>query len=465
MKIPREIYEAHGKLSACSVKFLDFVKRNPESLKRSNFSDLTTDNPQVTLQPWPTLIDQNIKKEFREAGVKVSNLIKSVPQRFFGSEPTAISRYYEISIYMANTLLNGANREHINDLLARGDFIFSSSGLKCLEYNISANIAGWDMSMWKALYLKNPIISDFLQQYQYKQKMNKNNENVLSILFKHFTTAALDKFPGIGDVLNIAVVTPVIISKETIKYLTEYFVQQTPLPPGKKLNLEIRMIVCSYHDLKVLNHVVYYQGEPVHILVEQYAGVVPPDFVDAVKAGNVIIFNGHLTGLMSNKFNLALLSENRDSDIFTAEEKETIEKYIPWTRKCIRGKTTFAGETIGLERFVYSRQERLVIKPSIGFGGQSVYIGKYMKEAQWQEVVNTALETKKCVVQEYVESFPYLYQAGENGCVPHHAVWGFLVFGPTYAGEWLRILPKQGNSGVVNSHQGAEESVIMEMDE
>jgi hypothetical protein len=364
---------------------------------------------------------------------------------------------------MANTLLNGANREHINNLLARGDFIFSSSGLKCLEYNISADIGGWQMAMWEALYLKNPIISDFLQQYQHKRKMN--NENVLSILFKHLTAAALDKFPGISDFLNIAVVTPVINSKETIKYLSNYFVQQTPMPAGKKLDMDIRMIVCSYHDLKVLNNVIYYQGEPVHILVEQYGGVVPPDFVNAVKAGNVIIFNGHLTGLMSNKFNLAVLSENRDSDIFTADERETIEKYIPWTRKCIPSKTTFAGEPIDLESFAYSQRERLVIKPSIGFGGQSVFIGKYMKEAQWQDVVNTALETKKCIVQEYVESFPYLYQVGENGCVPHHAVWGFLVFGSTYAGEWLRILPKQGNPGVVNSHQGAEESVILEMDE
>jgi uncharacterized circularly permuted ATP-grasp superfamily protein len=210
---------------------------------------------------------------------------------------------------------------------------------------------------------------------------------------------------------------------------------------------------------------VYYRGKEMHILVEQYGGIVPPDFVKAVKAGKVMIYNGSITGLMSNKLNLAVLSENRDSDILTADERETIGKYIPWTRKVAPGKTTYAGKAVDLESFMYSHREQLVLKPSIGFGGKSVYLGKNMKEARWREVVRTALTTRRWLVQEYVESLPYLFQAGENGCAPHYAVWGFLIFGSTYAGGWVRVLPKTGNPGVVNRQQGAEESVILEMNE
>jgi hypothetical protein len=65
------------------------------------------------------------------------------------------------------------------------------------------------------------------------------------------------------------------------------------------------------------------------------------------------------------------------------------------------------------------------------------------------------------VVQDYVESLPYLYQCGEQGCAEHDLVWGFFAFGDVYGGGFLRMMPK-GGSGVVNAAQGASEGVIME---
>ena len=456
MEITKEIYQAHEKLSASSAGFLDFVKNNPESLKRSNFSDLSTGDPLLTLQPWPTFIAGKTIEEFREAGVKVCNLIKSVPQRFFSNSPGRIGRYYEMPPQMADTLLKGVESEHINNLLGRGDFIYSSAGLKCLEYNISGNVGGWEVDMWEDLYLKNPIISHFLQHHAEPEgKPDKNT--ILAILFKHLTDTALAKFPGIGDSLKIVLVVPLVNSDDNSKFLlsrlNKMIAQTTQMPVS----------LCSYHDLKIVNNRVYHRGERVHILVEQCGGIVPPDFVKTVRTGNVIIYNGSITGLMSNKFNLAVLSENLDSDVFSGGERETIGKYIPWTRKVVPGKTTYAGKPIDLAPFMYSQRERLIIKPAVGFGGKSVYVGKYMTQSRWQEVVNTSFKNKRWLVQEYVESLPFLYQSGENGCVPHHAVWGFFIFGSTYAGAWLRVLPREGNSGVINSHQGAEESVVLEM--
>jgi uncharacterized circularly permuted ATP-grasp superfamily protein len=204
----------------------------------------------------------------------------------------------------------------------------------------------------------------------------------------------------------------------------------------------------------------------VHVLVEKYGGIVPPAFAKAYKAGNVIIYNGHITGLMSNKFNLAVLSENQDSHIFTREERDIIKGHIPWTRKISPGETTFGGKKINLEDFIRSNREQLVLKPSIGFGGKEVHIGQNMNETRWKQVVKTAIREKVWLVQELVESDSYLYQVGENGCGPHHAVWGFFVFGSRYAGGWVRVIPVYGKgAGVINTARGAEESVIFEIDE
>ncbi|UCH93957.1 MAG: hypothetical protein JSV88_27325 [Candidatus Aminicenantes bacterium] len=461
MEIREDVYRAHQRLSGCSAKFLDFVKNNPESLRRSNFSELEINYGKIKLQSWPTFIDKRTKEEIKEASVGVCQLIKSLPQRMFSNNPSQVSRYYEISDHMAATLLDGISEEHIDNLIARGDFIFSSSGLKCLEYNISANVGGWEIAMWEPLYLKIPIISRFLQQYGYNGKIR--NDNLLSILFKHFIHTALDKFPGGCDTINIAAA----FLAKGIDNPTQLYINQLYKNILRQISIKLkgRIAFCRYQDLDIVDDVVYYKGEQVHVLVEMYEGVVPPEFVKAVKSNNVIIYNGHITGLMSNKLNLVLLAENANSDIFTPEERELITRYIPWTRKMVPCKTTFDGRTIDLEDFVCSNREQLVIKPSIGSGGESVYVGHNLYQSHWIRIAQNAFRTRGWVVQEYVESLPYLYQVGESRSAPHNAVWGFFVFGSRYAGAWVRVLPREGNPGVVNSRQGAEESVILEIDE
>ncbi|MCP4213545.1 MAG: amino acid adenylation domain-containing protein, partial [bacterium] len=69
------------------------------------------------------------------------------------------------------------------------------------------------------------------------------------------------------------------------------------------------------------------------------------------------------------------------------------------------------------------------------------------------------------IVQEFIESPPYLFQLGEDGYAEHYAVWGFIFFGETYAGGVLRIAPADNETGIINNLQGARVSVIFEVDE
>jgi hypothetical protein len=43
--------------------------------------------------------------------------------------------------------------------------------------------------------------------------------------------------------------------------------------------------------------------------------------------------------------------------------------------------------------------------------------------------------------------------------------WGFFMFGPHYAGVWVRVLPRKKSKGVINCHQGASVSVVFNVDE
>ena len=215
-----------------------------------------------------------------------------------------------------------------------------------------------------------------------------------------------------------------------------------------------------------MDNCIYYKKNRVHALMEMYLGYVSPDVLTAFRAGNLRLVNGPISFLLSNKLNLALLSDPGNARVFTPEEKNIIHKYVPWTRKIIPGSTTYRDEKIAsLEGFMLSNKEKLVIKPSMGLGGQGICIGTKSSPPEWEQAVKTAIKEKNWLVQEWVESSPGIYQAGENGCERCDMVWGFFVFGSRYSGAWVRVMPQANSKGVVNCHQGATVSIIFEVDD
>jgi hypothetical protein len=68
------------------------------------------------------------------------------------------------------------------------------------------------------------------------------------------------------------------------------------------------------------------------------------------------------------------------------------------------------------------------------------------------------------IVQEHVESRPYLYPPRPGAePVPQTVIWGLFCAGWQYAGGWLRMLPQGTGDGIVNSSRGAAEGGILEV--
>jgi hypothetical protein len=91
--------------------------------------------------------------------------------------------------------------------------------------------------------------------------------------------------------------------------------------------------------LEVIGEDVFYKNNKIHYIVEWCQGFVPDRILDIFKKGKILICSGAVAFLLSTKLNLALLSENKDNELFSPEDRETIEKYIPWTRRVLRGET------------------------------------------------------------------------------------------------------------------------------
>ncbi|MCP5106467.1 MAG: hypothetical protein GY950_23990, partial [bacterium] len=153
LEITKEIKETEARLSAVNLDFLQFVRENPECLDRSNFKLLELNDDLFTLQPWPTFLNRENRNRFRVVSQEMWRLIKSIPRRVFGHDFRRMSRFYEIPQNSIEQQFEGVTDEHLENLLGRGDFILSSSGLKCLEYNFSASLGGWQVPIWESLYL------------------------------------------------------------------------------------------------------------------------------------------------------------------------------------------------------------------------------------------------------------------------------------------------------------------------
>jgi len=471
MNITKEIREAHHELSDCSIRFLEFVEKTPHYLQRSNYTDLFGINlDEGPVQPWPTFINQHTKNRIQEAGISVFDLIKRIPARLFDNDVEKMSQYYEIPAAKIARYLQWASDRHLANIVARADFIFSpSSGVKCLEYNVSAGIGGWQLAFMEPYFLNTPVIAKFLQEYQVKTISNK----LFSIFLENFLNPAIDAFSTREQEINIAVVSSMfgditvfdIARFIKVKEFINKMYKDTLSIKHNELNLKGEILFCDLHNLNIVDNCIYYKAKKIHVLVEMYHGSVPPPILEVFKAGNVLLYNGPVTVLLSNKLNLALLSENEDSDVFTPGERKIIKKYIPWTRKIVPGEVTYGTERFKLEDFVLSHRETLVIKPAEGLAGEGVYVGRYTSAEEWEGMVELALLKKNWLVQEYIESYPYLYQCGEEGYAQYDSVWGIFVFGSEYGGGFLRIVNKEDNSGVINVHQGAEVTPLLEVEE
>lgn len=469
MELTKEIKDTLETLSKVNLDFFEFVEKNPACLKRANFKELEElRNKLQLLQPWPTFLSRKRKEMFQDAGVKLCNLIKSIPKRLFNNDTERMSTFYELPVNIINLQMEGVAEEHLENLLARGDFIFSpaksqsQSELKCVEYNIAGNLGGHLLPFWESLYLKNPLIRKFLSEYRVKVK----NKNLLEIYLEHCIQSVENLVLQTGDTeMNVTLVFKNAAANDSSSmagYLDKLYKE---LLKRKHPSLTGNVFLCDYSDLEVENDWVYYRGRKIHAITEWYFGLVPPRIMKVFKTGNIRILNGPITNLLSSKLNLVLLSENENSPIFNDEEKETIKKYVPWSRKIAPGETTYKDKKIQLVDFIISNKDTMVIKPSLGLGGDGVYIGQHMPEKEWERLVKTAIQKKDCLAQELVESGSALYQYGEAGCDKYDLAWGFFIFGSQYAGTFLRVISKKNMPRIINTHQGAQISIVFDVDE
>ncbi len=123
--------------------------------------------------------------------------------------------------------------------------------------------------------------------------------------------------------------------------------------------------------------------------------------IRAMRDGNVYITNSISAKMLAKKASLALLSDERYTDLYSAQEHEAIREFIPWTRVIEERTTEYKGETIDLISYVAEHREEFTLKPNDDYGGTGVMLGWESSADAWESKLKLALE-KPHVVQEKV---------------------------------------------------------------
>jgi uncharacterized circularly permuted ATP-grasp superfamily protein len=141
--------------------------------------------------------------------------------------------------------------------------------------------------------------------------------------------------------------------------------------------------------------------------------------VKAYAAGAVCVANNFRCKIPHVKAFFAVLTDEKNAKYFQPEERELIQRHVPWTRVVADVKTEHGSEPIELLEYIRKHQKDLVMKPSDEYGGMGVTLGWEVEKKEWERTMEQALRGAKAgkedgswIVQERIPmrrgEFPHI---------------------------------------------------------
>jgi len=471
-----EAKPVHARWAQANGDFLEFVKQNPEYQSRESFGSLYEVEwlRKLSIQPWPLFVDTEQRRELDAIARGVDGVVRGVIERFLvETDPAEVSAFYAADNSTADqnweTFTPDEDfvamlTEEPNGILAapsRGDYIEDREGLKLVEYNAGAFLGGLQIDAIGDLYVASAPTARFLAE----QSRRARSPGTLRALYLHVVedTARLGVWTG-GD-LNVAMMVLPNEPDQHALHSRELYEREYALALREgRIAPSGHLLLCGPDDLVPEDGYLTVDGRRIHALLEFHDGTADIKLAFRYfKMGRLNLFTGPVSWLLSDKRNLALVSSLADSDELTGPERELVRRHVPWTRRVVPARTTFRGRPFRLPDDLEGRREELVLKKASSIGGRYVHVGKFRTDAEWRDVIARAAREGDWVVQEYLETVPYCFQSGADGVGRHDMVWGLFVFGSRFGGAFLRMQPAGGGSGLVNTHQGAEVGVLLDL--
>lgn len=449
------------RLSLAAAQYLDWVETHPEALERERFLTVAKSrraNP-VEIQSWPCLIDAHHAADLADSAITLDRLMKGLFERYFHNAPERVAAFLGLGEEEVALMLSPPNG--MAEAISRADCMLSDDGFKCVEINCGSHLGGWWVDHLAQAVLGDPLNQAFFRDTGWRARY----PSCVRAVMTHMIKLASRRPTFDGRSLNVAITLPG--SREAVYgeihhtwiYKEGFRAALAEHLPG----VRGRCLPCFAEDLQVRGDRVFVHGFAIDVIYEQHGDPTPFAVLRAAKSGGVELLTGPSSVLLLDKRLLALLSQHARDGLFSADEAEKIERYLPWTRLAQIPETTYRGETVRMVDLLHAQKHDLVIKDGTSGGGKGVHVGRFCSAERWDRAVREAVADPRYIVQSFIRAEPFVFQNGPQGCCDHDVIWGSFVVDGAYAGCHVRMMPV-GGDGVVNAAQGAMECPVIELE-
>jgi hypothetical protein len=361
---------------------------------------------------------------------RLFELLTSLPQRLFGGNLRALGRAAGMTPYQIDAVERTAENPPLP--LGRADLYTAAEGFRLLEFNIVSAVGGLEIAELNRVLLRHPGLAQFVAEAGLRY---------------------VDTMASIAEVIKAecerggAGPTPVVVITDTPGNFAPFekrFQYMAEIWSG----MGLAVMACPLDRFEERSGRLFAEGRQVDIV---YRYFLMEDLLDrdsqrliepvlrVAEKGNVGLLSRMDAELYGSKALLALLSDDANRFAFSAEEKELIDRLLPWTRMLRGGPSTADGVEADLMDYAQASQDTLVLKPTLMHGGIGVVPGWTVSPQRWQECLR-ACAGGPYVLQQRVrpvtESFPV---AGKPGTVEQLVLnWGVFLAGGMYAGTLIR---------------------------
>lgn len=278
--------------------------------------------------------------------------------------------------------------------LARLDafYITSANELKFTEYNAEVPAASAYNDVLNEVFYGLPAMGAFMHDYVVRPLPTRHAVmHVLLDLYK--------EWGGTGRP-NIAILDwGDVPTRSEFELFTQYFASQgynSQIVDPRETEYRNGRLVAGDFEIDVI-----YKRVLITELIEE--GGLDSPVVKAVRDNAVCMVNPFRCKMLYKKTSLAVLSDEKNADMFDSSEMTAIKAHVPWTRRVEERRTIYGDSPVDLIPFILKYQEQLVLKPNDDYGGRGIVLGWQTNASGWETAVADALKSDSpFIVQERV---------------------------------------------------------------
>ena len=374
----------------------------------------------------PVFLDRSSLAELAGDLSCLHTMLAEIPGRLFGDDVAAFARAAGMNDAQVTAILRSSGAALTT--LARADIYRDDAGFHAMEVNVGSTVGGLDNALLNRAFLTQPFVADFVAAH------GLGYVDTLAAM-----TATMRAECGLPDG------APVVMAAAD---WPESFVGLEPIlwyAAAELAKFGIDCRPCHVGQLVPRNGRVWLDDTAIDVvfrifLIEDLLHPDGPRLIDpvlrAAERGEVKLFTPMDAELYGSKAALALLSDEANRHLYSAEELASLDRILPWTRMICAGPVTVDGERVDLVEYATAQREDLLIKPTALHGGIGVVQGWLVDQDEWSRQLKAAM-TGPFVLQRRIRPLAEPFPA-EGGLQPWVLGWGVFHGIDGYSGMIVR---------------------------